>query len=105
MMKDRPVQVPVGTYKLRLKTTEIDNVVVKSGEKVVVDTKNLLGWIVVHNAEGVIRIIDASGKLIVGTMKDRPVQVPVGTYKLKLLTMEIDDVEVTAGEKVVIELE
>jgi hypothetical protein len=64
------------------------------------------GSIKVLNAEGFIYIVDPeSGKDITNTMKDRPVQLPVGTYKLRLDTIEIDDVEVKAGEETEIVLE
>jgi Ca-activated chloride channel family protein len=105
----RPVQVPAGTYKLKFPNFTVDDIKVADAQDVVIDASTLVGWISVRNTKDHVNIINQESGEKAGfcgtacTTGKRPVQVPAGTYKLKFPNFEVDDIQVKAGEEVVVE--
>jgi len=104
---DRPIQVPVGTYKLKFPNFVVEGIEVGPGEKKRIDASTLVGWISIPNTRDFVTILDQQTGKKKGFRgsTDRPIQVPVGTYQLKFPNFTVDDIVVQAGQKVVVELD
>ena len=90
-------------------TFTVDDIKVADAQDVVIDASTLVGWISVRNTKDHVNIINQESGEKAGfcgtacTTGKRPVQVPAGTYKLKFPNFEVDDIQVKAGEEVVVE--
>src|SRR5712691_5286274 len=102
----KPVQVPVGTFKLKFPNFEVKGIEVARGENKVIDVDTLVGWISIPKSQDHVDILDQQTGKEMGTWNviiKKPVQVPVGTYRLKFPNFTVDNVVVEAGQKVAIE--
>jgi len=102
---NKPVQVPVGTYKLKFPNFVVEGIEVGPGEKKSIDASTLVGWISIPNTQDGVYILDqqTGEKKGYSGSSNKPVQVPVGTYRLKFPNFTVDGIVVEAGQRVVVE--
>ncbi|MFZ1986347.1 MAG: VWA domain-containing protein [Desulfatitalea sp.] len=96
------LQVPAGTYKLKFGEIMLEGIEVGAGA-----TKEvLLGTLAIPNLkDGLISVSEQSSGKKIGDIYDhiKFLQVPAGTYKLKVHGAEIKDIVVEAGQEVILE--
>ena len=99
-------EFPVGTYRIRFSEFDIDNVEVIAGEEVIVDPKDRYGWLRLTNWAGAAGVYDqATGDHLGSVDAKRFKEFPVGTYRIRFSEFDIDNVEVIAGEEVIINVD
>ncbi len=100
-------QVPPGTYKLKFHNFTIDGIELTGGEKKVVDANTVSGIIEIkNNMTDSVEILDqqtGEKKASFCNGCGSNTQVPPGTYKLKFHNFTIDGIELTGGEKKVVD--
>jgi hypothetical protein len=104
---DSSGQVPAGTYRVRYGSDfEVDTVELQPGQTATLDAHKWLGTVTAPKLTGGnLYLVEPSTNKDVATIGTaiNSVQVPAGTYKLKLGDAEMGSIDVAAGQEVIIE--
>lgn len=100
-------QLPAGTYRVRYGPHfEVDTIELRPGQTATFDANKWLGRVMVTKLSGsILYLVDpTSGDTVESIGVDGvTVQVPAGSYKVKLSNVEMGTIDVVAGQELVIE--
>jgi Mg-chelatase subunit ChlD len=106
LANDSSGQIPAGTYRVRYGDFEVDTIELTPGQTATLDAHKWLGTVKAPKLTGNnLYLVDPSTNKDVATLVPAldMVQVPAGTYKLKLGDAEMGSIDVVAGQELVIE--